>query len=81
MIILIFTVVVCPDPAPVLNATVTPASPYIYNTAITYTCDLSYIHTSGDLTRTCQADFNWSGTAPVCTGKTKDKLVIDFKIK
>ncbi|XP_052776697.1 sushi, von Willebrand factor type A, EGF and pentraxin domain-containing protein 1-like [Mya arenaria] len=50
------------------NATFTPNVALVdYNNAVTYTCDLAYNHTFGDLTRTCQPDFSWSGSTPVCT--------------
>ena len=65
-----FAVVTCDLPTPVDHATVTPNdAEHDYDTSITYTCDLSYNNTSGDLVRTCQADGQWSGDAPVCTGE------------
>ncbi|WAQ96233.1 CSMD1-like protein, partial [Mya arenaria] len=52
------------------NATFTPDVALVeFNHAVTYTCDLAYTRSSGDLTRTCQSDFSWSGSAPVCTNR------------
>ena len=52
------------------NATYLPNQALIdYNNIVTYTCDLLFDHTAGDLVRTCQPDFSWSGTEPTCTRK------------
>ncbi|WAQ96223.1 CSMD3-like protein [Mya arenaria] len=40
---------------------------YDYATSVTYNCLTGYIHSAGDLTRTCQADTTWSGTTPTCS--------------
>ena len=40
---------------------------YDYNTNVVYSCDVGFERASGDLTRTCQADRSWSGTAPSCS--------------
>ena len=42
---------------------------YDYNTAVTYTCYQGFSHTGGDLTRTCQANKSWNGTAPTCASE------------
>ncbi|KAH3862212.1 hypothetical protein DPMN_025178 [Dreissena polymorpha] len=50
------------------NATFTPNQAKLdYNNVVTYTCDLAYNHTDGDLQRTCQENFTWTGNTPVCT--------------
>ena len=43
---------------------------YDYNTDVTYSCDLAYNHTAGNLTRTCNASAEWTGTLPTCESKT-----------
>lgn len=63
-------VVRCVAPDPVPFSTHTPQQAlYDYNIAVTYTCDLAYVNTGGDLTRTCKEDFTWSGTKPICASK------------
>lgn len=53
----------------VANGTATPnQATYNYATNVTYACNLSFNHTSGNLTRTCDETANWDGTLPVCTG-------------
>ena len=53
----------------VTNATPDPPSTVDYNSAVTYTCQVGYSHTAGDLTRSCNADGSLTGTTPVCTSK------------
>ncbi|KAH3862232.1 hypothetical protein DPMN_025198 [Dreissena polymorpha] len=61
------TLVQCPTEV-VVNATFTPNQAKLdYNNVVTYTCDLAYNHTDGDLQRTCQENFTWTGNTPVCT--------------
>ncbi len=36
---------------------------------VTYSCDIGFI-LSGDTNRTCQANSNWTGNAPVCNSKS-----------
>ena len=51
------------------GASKSPDKPsYNYNEAVTYSCNLGYDHTSGDLVNTCSAIDTWSGAEPVCTG-------------
>ncbi|XP_053393015.1 uncharacterized protein LOC123564401 isoform X2 [Mercenaria mercenaria] len=59
----------CDIPDPVQHSSYTPSLvvKFDFNTDITYSCDLSYNHTGGNLIRTCKEDFSWSGTAPNCT--------------
>ncbi|XP_060554824.1 uncharacterized protein LOC132715776 [Ruditapes philippinarum] len=65
----ICSLVRCDLPATVMFSTYSqsPAVKFDYNTDITYSCNLSYNHTAGNLTRTCKEDFNWTGDAPTCT--------------
>ncbi|XP_052224023.1 uncharacterized protein LOC127839681 [Dreissena polymorpha] len=49
----------------VRGASVSVTSTQLCGTA-TYTCDLGYGYTGGNLTRTCQSSAQWSGTKPVC---------------
>lgn len=68
-LLLYFSVVRCSVPN-IGNATYVPNQALIdYNSNVTYTCDLQFDHTAGDLVRTCQPDFSWSGTEPTCTRK------------
>ncbi|KAH3796092.1 hypothetical protein DPMN_149659 [Dreissena polymorpha] len=53
----------------VRGASVSVTSTQLCGTA-TYTCDLGYGYTGGNLTRTCQSSAQWSGTKPVCVCKT-----------
>ncbi len=39
---------------------------------VTYTCNTGYT-LSGAATRVCQADGNWTGSAPVCNSKSSYK--------
>ncbi|XP_033126533.1 sushi, von Willebrand factor type A, EGF and pentraxin domain-containing protein 1-like, partial [Anneissia japonica] len=39
---------------------------FTYNAVLMFTCDRGYNKISGDTTRTCQADGNWSGNDLVC---------------
>ncbi|XP_064629480.1 plasminogen-like [Lineus longissimus] len=58
----------CPKLQAVLRATVVvTGTADSYGTTVTYTCWKGYNLTSGDLTRECQSDKKWSGTAPMCT--------------
>ena len=53
----------------VSNAYADQTSAINYNTAVSYTCYNGYSHTGGDLTRTCKADGQLTGSTPVCTSK------------
>ena len=53
---------------------VTNGKPWLSNnldfgSVINSACDEGYELTSGNLTRTCQANGKWSGSQPVCTSK------------
>ena len=65
---LYFSVNICTVPN-VTNATPVPASSVDYDSNVTYTCENGYSHTSGDLTRSCNADGSLTGTPPVCTSE------------
>jgi len=65
----VFLVVTC-VPDEVSNSAKSPdQATYDYLTNVTYTCNIGYVLTSGDATRTCQADGNWNGTVPMCSSK------------
>ena len=66
--LLYFLVNTCTVP-PVANAAPVPAYPVDYDLNVTYTCEDGYSHTSGDLTRRCNADGSLTGTTPVCTSE------------
>ena len=53
----------------VSNATADTTSTIAFNTSVTYTCYIGYSHTGGQLTRTCEADGQLSGSIPECTSK------------
>ena len=55
----------------VAKATPVPPSTVDYNSTVTYTCQVGYSHSAGDLTRRCNADGSLTGTTPVCTGKLR----------
>ena len=78
IITLWMTVIRCPALPTVKDAVVTYStmSQYDYGTTATYQCDSGYELTGGDTLRTCTGDGSspvgqWSGAAPVCTGKDK----------
>ncbi len=50
-----------------VNGTLTGNS-VSYLSEVTYSCATGY-NLSGDASRTCQADGNWTGSAPVCNSK------------
>ncbi|XP_052811572.1 deleted in malignant brain tumors 1 protein-like [Mya arenaria] len=51
----------------VVNASSDTGAAIVYNTTVTYTCAGGYIHTNGNLVRTCQADGQLDGIPPTCT--------------
>ena len=55
----------------VTNATPVPTSTVDYNFTVTYTCQVGYSHSAGDLTRSCNANGSLTGTTPVCTSKLR----------
>ena len=40
-----------------------------YSDTVKYTCTMGYVHTGGDLERTCGRDRRWDGLSPFCTSK------------
>ena len=61
--------ITCGSPGEVSDASMTPNKAlYDHNEAVTYTCEIGFEKTSGDLTRMCTAIDTWSGSQPVCTG-------------
>ena len=67
--LLCFPVVTC-DVADVNNATKsTNESTVDYGVPVTYEFDVGFIHSQGDLNRTCQADGILDGNTTVCSGK------------
>ena len=63
----IITVIVCPEPAQVLNANVSYTS-LQYGSTATYSCNEGY-STDGDLNVLCTGEGLWDGILPVCTSK------------
>ena len=56
----------CGDPGTPTNGQHSLSST-TYNSVVTYTCDVGYT-LQGANSRTCQADGQWSGSVPQCTG-------------
>ncbi|XP_053396028.1 sushi, von Willebrand factor type A, EGF and pentraxin domain-containing protein 1-like [Mercenaria mercenaria] len=57
----------CGNPENVTGAIVTMSSNNLESSVATYVCGEGYMHTSGDLQRTCTSDSTWNGTFPTCT--------------
>ena len=64
----------CLEPPTVDNAMVT-GNDYTYEGQLTYTCNIGYTVTTGDLVRECQADGTWSGDPPVCSGERPSTFI------
>ena len=65
----------CPEPVSVNNAVVTGTN-YTYEGQLTYTCNVGYAVTTGDLVRECQTDGTWSGDPPVCMGENQNMSIL-----
>ena len=55
------------------NGVVEFSSGTLQGSTATYTCDQGYNITSGDHSRTCQANEVWSGTEPICESMMSDE--------
>ena len=59
------------------NSTFSPDSPstlHNFGDVLTYTCDIGYNYSTGDLVRTCQAGTGqWTGELPTCLSKKLQK--------
>ncbi len=64
--IMVFVVVTCGDPGDILHGTKSGNS-FVYKETVTYTCDLGYQHSGGDLSRTCMENGSFNGTSPICS--------------
>ena len=64
---LICTVVNCGNIPMITNGAVDISGGTNYKCTAVYTCDTGYVLT-GNVTRTCQEDANWSGSEPTCNG-------------
>ena len=62
------TEVSCGTPNKNPNSTVSSGSDDYLDTA-TYRCDVGYEQSGGNITRLCESDSNWSGTAIECQSK------------
>ncbi len=62
-----YTAVDCGSLSDPGNGTVNAPTTTFMNTA-TYNCNTGY-NLTGDMTRTCEANETWRGTAPTCTRK------------
>jgi hypothetical protein len=65
IIIYTLTFVECQNPERIGNSTFTYTGAK-YDT-VTYSCKMGYVHTGGDLERTCGRNRRWSGVPPSCT--------------
>ena len=64
----LFKAINCSNTDVVALATKSPLSSVVnFSTVVTYVCDLGYEISSGDASRTCQANGSLSGTLPACT--------------
>ena len=57
----------CEHPGFLANGQVDVRKGTAVGESVYYRCDVGFI-LKGDSIRTCQKDYTWSGTAPVCTG-------------
>ena len=63
-------VVTCSQPATPNFTSISPVQQeYIYQSVLTYTCDLGYNRTGGEGTRSCDENARWTGTEANCTCK------------
>jgi len=66
--------VTCPSVAPggpeaPANATIATGgpAPFVFEDAVTFSCNEGFVQTGGNLSRTCTAAGTWSGTSPTCS--------------
>ena len=71
VIFFILAVVDCGNLTTPANGSVTHTVRTTFNQTATYSCNTGY-NLVGDSTRTCQADGEWSGSAPTCQGVLQD---------
>ena len=68
--IFLISVVTCSPPPESPHSTYSPGIlVYNYSDSVTFTCDLGYNHSSGDLVRSCNEHAQWTGDTPVCSSK------------
>ncbi|CAC5418949.1 CSMD [Mytilus coruscus] len=70
--IIIISVPKCEEPEKVANANKSVVGSTILGTKVIYTCKTGYQHTKGNLTRSCQKNATWNGTAPICLPKCEE---------
>ena len=58
--------VVCPDLQNPPDGVVSLSDGTAFGSQATYTCNDGFVISSGDDTRTCEANGEWSGTIPTC---------------
>lgn len=66
--------VTCPNPSAASFASVSAQTGSKYLDTITYTCNIGYELSSGNLVRNCKEDKNWDGSPPLCTKVTCQNL-------
>ena len=59
-------VVVCPNLQDPPNGIVTLSMGTVFESQATYTCSGGFVISSGDDTRTCEANGEWSGSETTC---------------
>ena len=76
MYFLILTVVDCGNLTDPVNGSVIHTAGSTFGQTATYSCNTGY-SLVGDSTRTCQAEGNWSESAPTCQGVlVKDNVTL-----
>ena len=77
MSVFFLAVVPCPNLENPPNGTVSlPVEP-VFEDQATYTCNDGLVPVSGDTTRTCEANGQWSGSEPMC-GKKLQSIFISY---
>ncbi len=64
----------CGDPGKVHHADWSITN-FTYGNEVRYDCHTGYALMSGNLTRTCSADGNWTQSPPVCEGMYHKTLI------
>ena len=62
------TEILCPLLSPPRNGTIVSCTRKVGSTCV-FSCVNGHIISSGDKTRTCKPDGQWSGTHPYCSGQ------------
>ncbi|XP_064629688.1 sushi, von Willebrand factor type A, EGF and pentraxin domain-containing protein 1-like isoform X2 [Lineus longissimus] len=61
------SVISCQDPETIPNAILNSSTaPFVWNSTISYICDIGFELPGGDLIRNCSIEGTWTGTLPIC---------------